>query len=373
MNKNVPHAPAASPTAPSLVHPGRRLPARAFPAGIAGRTADRIDGLDRLCTGRPQVLSAAQLRAHGVSAAQAGARCRDGGPWQALLPGVYLLHDGVPTSEERLHGVLLYAGRPVIPAQPADGVADPHGDAVITGLAALALRGFSSVPELPALERIDVLVSRNRRLRSTGCAGIVRARLLPEPERINGLPVAPVARALADALAELTDPERVRAVLAEAVCGGHCEPAAVVGELSRSGLLARLPVAAAVESLLTEGRSRAEERLYELVREFALPDPVWNVELRLPGGPGLGGVDAYWPDHAVAVQLSARTPRLDEEADWAEYARRREQLERLGLTVVHIAPRRLRESPEQQAMVVRTALMASDHREPAAYVEVLPR
>ena len=103
------------------------------------------------------------------------------------------------------------------------------------------------------------------------------------------------------------------------------------------------------------------------------PTPVWNVDLRLPGGPHLGGVDAYWPEQAVAVELDTRAPRHDEDALWSEYARKREHLERLGITVVHITPKKLRESLEQQATVVRTALMAATDRDPAAYVVVLPR
>ncbi|MFI2210913.1 hypothetical protein [Streptomyces sp. NPDC020141] len=319
----------------------------------------------------PRVLSSGQLRAHGFSPAQAAARIRPGGPWQTLLPGVYLLHRSAATSEERLHGVLLYAGRPAVPSQ--GGTAPPYGEAMITGLAALALHQFAAAPPLLDLEHLDVLVPRNRRLRSTGCARIVRAQEMPEPAEITGLPVAPVERALADAIGRLSDPGAVRALLVEAVRRGHCEPGAVVAELSRAGLLDRPHVADAVDTLLAEGRALAEERLYAMVREHGLPDPVWNVELRLPGGPQLGGVDAYWPDHAVAVELNTRAPRRDKDADWSRSARKREHLERLGITVVHLTPHRLRESPEQQAMVVRTALTAASDREPAARVTVLPR
>ncbi len=53
--------------------------------------------------------------------------------------------------------------------------------------------------------------------------------------------------------------------------------------------------------------------------------------------------------------------------------RKRETLERLGVTVVHITPRKLRDWPEQQATVIRTALAASPDREPASYLVVLPR
>ncbi|MBV1950489.1 hypothetical protein [Streptomyces sp. BV129] len=325
-----------------------------------------------------RVLTAAQLRTHGVTTAELNERCRADGPWRLLLPDVVLLHSGAPTSEERLHGALLYASRestPGVPAQPSAG--DPHrevyAEAMLTGLAALALHGLPSAPPLVSLERIDVLVPRLRRLRSSGYVRVVRTPDLPQARPVAGLPVAPVARALADAVAHLTDADTVRRLLTEAVHDGKCEPAAVVRELTEAKLMGRTHVADAVESLVAEGRAVAEDLLYRLVTGQGLPDPVWNVDLRLPGGPHLGGVDAYWPEQAVAVELDTRAPRQDEDATWSEYARKREHLERLGITVVHITPRKLRETPEQQAAVVRTALMAAGDRDPAAYVIVLPR
>ncbi|NGN63294.1 hypothetical protein G5C51_05155 [Streptomyces sp. A7024] len=342
--------------------------------------------LNELSGAQRRVLSARQLREHGITAALAAERCRPGGPWQQLLPGVYLLHSGPPTGEERLHAVLLYAGRvPAgagprgsVPAQsaPADRGGrrpNPYGDAMITGLAALTLHGFATAPPLPAIDRIDVLVPRTRRLRSTEHVHIVRAHALPRPLNVTDLPVAPVPRALADAVGQLTDAAAVRRLLTEAVRGGHCEAAAVVRELTQARLLSRSHVVDAVDTLIAEGRAMAENRLYEMVRLHALPDPLWNVDLRLPGGPPLGGLDAYWPEHAVALEIDARSPRTDDDALWSEYARKRETLERLGITVVHVTPKKLREALEQQAEVVRAALLAASEREPAAYVVVLPR
>ncbi|AOT58891.1 hypothetical protein A4G23_01714 [Streptomyces rubrolavendulae] len=84
-------------------------------------------------------------------------------------------------------------------------------------------------------------------------------------------------------------------------------------------------------------------------------------------------MDAYWPEQAVVVELDTRTPRQDDDEVWSRCTRKREHLERLGITVVHLTPRKLREACDQQAVVVRTALMAAGDREPAAYVVVLPR
>ncbi|MFJ3924015.1 hypothetical protein [Streptomyces sp. NPDC090022] len=304
---------------------------------------------------RPRVLTLAQLREHGVTAADAAER-----PWQQILPGVFLLHAGPATSEERLHAALLYAGR-------------RGGEAMITGLAALALYRFNAAPPLLALQHIDVLVPGTRRLRPAGCVRLVRATTPPRPVEVTGLPVAPVARAVADAVAQLADAGMVRRLLSEAVRAGHCEPAAVVRELTVARLLSRPHVVDAVESLLAEGRAMAEDRLYALVRDHRLPDPVWNVDLRVPGGPHLGGVDAYWPDHAVAVEIDTRAPRQGEDDQWSECVRKRENLERLGVTVLHLTPRKLRDHAEQQAAVVRTALTAAGDRDPAAYLVVLPR
>ncbi|MGY3336349.1 hypothetical protein ACVW0K_002448 [Streptomyces filamentosus] len=313
-----------------------------------------------------RLASTGQLRAMGVPAAEVAGRSADGGDWRQLLPGVFLLRPGAPTGDDRLRAALLYARR--------DDAAAPHGPGpMLTGLAALALHGFASAPPPDALERVEVLVGRTRRLRSTGFVRVVRAPESPEPVELAGLPAAPVARAVADAVSGLHDAGTVRLLLTEAVRGGHCETTVLVRELSRSRLLTRPHVMDAVDSLLVEGRALSEERLYEMVRDFALPDPVWNVDLRLPGGPHLGGVDAYWPDQAVAVELDTRAPRQDEDALWSEYTRKREHLERLGITVVHLTPRKLREAMEQQATVVRTALMAASDRQPAAYVVVLPR
>ncbi|WP_030958435.1 hypothetical protein [Streptomyces sp. NRRL S-378] len=312
--------------------------------------------LAHLTGNRPRVLTLAQLREHGVSASEAAGR-----PWQQILPGVFLLHSGPATSEERLHAALLYAGR------------RGGGEAMITGLAALALYRFASAPSLLALPHIDVLVPGIRRLRSTGDVRIVRVHAAPRSQEVTGLPVAPVARAVADAVAQLSDAGTVRRLLSEAVRSGHCEPGAVVRELTVARLLNRPHVVDAVESLLAEGRAIAEDRLYHLVRGCELPDPVWNVDLRIPGGPHLGGVDAYWPEHSVAVEIDTRVPRQGEDEEWSECVRKRETLERLGVTVLHITPRKLRDWPEQQAAVIRTALTASDVREPAAYLVVLPR
>jgi hypothetical protein len=325
---------------------------------------------DRLPAFDSRVLTLRQLRETGLSPTVIAEHCRAGGPWQQLLPQVYLLHSGPPTSRERVQAALLYAGRDPGAHGPAGG----GQEAMVTGPAALALYRFTSVPPLPGLPVIDVLVARQRRLRDTGGVSVHRARALPRPRDVEGLPCAPVPRALADAVADIDDPDTVRVLLCESVRGGHCDAAAVLRELAEAGLLDLPYMASAVAELQAAERAVAEQRLYAMVRAHQLPDPVWNVELRLPGGPPLGGVDAYWPEQAVAVALDTCGAEAEAgEAAWARSARQREHLEALGITLVHLTPAKLAAAPGEQAAVIRTALLASTDRTPAAYVMVTPR
>lgn len=330
-------------------------------------------------SGARLLVTVAELRAHGVTPAQAAERSRPGGPWQRLLPGVYLLRQGAPTGEERLHAALFYASRrepaadaaderreaTTVPAQPRRD--DPlHADTVVTGAAALALRDFASVPALALLDAVEVLVPRNRRVRSAGYARVLRTARMPVPDLAAGVPVAPVERAVADAVAHLpeeSDPLVVRRLFAEAVQDGHCEPSALLRELRRVRVTGRPRVAEAMEVLVAEGRAAAEERLYRMAWEHRLPDPVWNVELRLPEGPSLGAVDAYWPERGVAVELDAPGD-----------AGKRDRLERLGITVIRVPRVRLTtpHGMEHQAAVIRTALTAAPQDGPPTLL-ALPR
>ncbi|MFR9674808.1 hypothetical protein [Streptomyces sp. TR06-5] len=329
-----------------------------------------------------RVTTARVLRAHGVTSLEAAEHSRPGGPWRMLLPDVFLLRADTPTSQDRLRAVLLHASTSCAPADPHDGAPGPA--ALITGAAALALHGFTATPPLTALNRIDVLVPGSGGPRSTGFARVVHrgSGAMPAGTVLAGVPVAPVHRALADAVAHTDDPQAVRALLTEAVEQHHCEPGELLDTLAEAGLLSTVRVAGAVDDLVAAGRSVAEGRLYELVRTRDVPQPCWNVELRLPGGPFLGGVDAYWPDQAVAVSIDAplrcrATGALGaaagEDLLGDAYAQQREVLERFGITVVHLTPGGLREAPEHQAAVVRTALAAAADREPATELQVLPR
>jgi hypothetical protein len=308
-----------------------------------------------------RVMSARELRDHGVPPAVAQERCRPDGPWRMPLPGVFLLHPGPLTEDELVQAALCYTGR--------------DGEAVISGLAALALHGFTTVPPLTALDAVDVLVPRTRRLRSAGWVRVHRVAGPPPPVWAGGHPLAPVPRALTDAVARLDDPVAARRLLGEAMRGGHCAPDAVIAEFARARLLNRPDLAAAVDDLRRSARAEAEERLMAAVRLAALPDPFWHVGLWLPGGPFLGPVDAYWPEYAVAVRLDDDVrPAVHLPGPRLPGATRRDRtMAGLGITVLRFGAGSLLTAPAEQAELIRSALLATPGAPPAGHVVVQPR
>ncbi|EME15882.1 hypothetical protein G419_22184 [Rhodococcus triatomae BKS 15-14] len=93
------------------------------------------------------IVRVADLRAAGMSGYAIDHRCAPGGPWQRILPGLVLLHNGSPTQRQRRRAALLYCGE----------------DAVLTGRAALAEFGYSSSE---SISDVHVLVPHSQRLQS---------------------------------------------------------------------------------------------------------------------------------------------------------------------------------------------------------------
>ncbi|WBP88651.1 hypothetical protein [Kitasatospora cathayae] len=312
--------------------------------------------LEELAQRQQNVVTASQLRARGVPARVITEHCRRGGPWQRLLPRVYLLQSGDPTPEQRMWAALLYA------AQNGRQEGRREG-AVITGAAALALYGFASVPRLPAVTGVDVLVPRQRRLKDAGDVRILRTERELVARSVHGLACAPVARAVADALCEWTaDGDAavpVREVLREAVARpeSRCTVRELVTELVDSGLTAEPRVRAALDELLSAERDFVLEQVDRLVDEWLLPAPLAGPELRMRGGTYIGIPDLYWPERGVAVEVDSDLRCVSEgEAAWVRGGQHR--MEYLGIRVVYVSGARLAADPEAVGGELREAYRA---------------
>ncbi|WNV89735.1 hypothetical protein [Umezawaea sp. Da 62-37] len=127
-------------------------------------------------------------------------RCRPGGPWQHLLPGILLLTPARPSRPQRIQAALTYAG----------------DQALVTGLDALHLHGIHTIP---ATGPIHVLVPRHHQPDIPADLLITRTRTMPKPTLRKSFLTAPPARALSDAAHHLS-PRALTPLLAEALKSG---------------------------------------------------------------------------------------------------------------------------------------------------------
>jgi len=109
----------------------------------------RPDGLTELLEKQFAVVSRGQLLTLGMTDDAMRYRVRRGGPWQVLLPGVYLGVSGTPNLPQKEMAALLYAG--------------PRS--LITGPVALMHYAIRSTPHV---DTIDVLVPARRQRGNAG-------------------------------------------------------------------------------------------------------------------------------------------------------------------------------------------------------------
>jgi hypothetical protein len=294
------------------------------------------------------VISREQALAGGLSDSALRHRIRLGGPWQRLLPGVYLASTGEPTRAQRQIAAILLAG-PV---------------SLITGPVALQnyrIRVFET-------EIIDVLVPAERRLTSRRFVAVHRTWRMPREWTCDGpLRFALAARAVADAVRDLEALPDARAIVGSAVQKNRCTVKQLVDELT-AGPMRRSALLRTVLAEVADGvRSAAEGDFHALVKRSALPWPLFNARLFVDGVL-LAVVDAWWPQASVAVEIDSREWHLLP-ADWENTMRRHDRLIAAGISVIHVSPRQIRNEPD---LVVGYIVEALRHGRPAANIVTLP-
>lgn len=158
------------------------------------------------------VITARELERLGVPEGTTYRRCRDGGPWQRLGPGIVALHNGTRTWRQHLIAGLLHAG----------------DHAVITGRAALRLHGLRQGPEP---DRVHLLIPHAQQVRSWRLFHVERTSRMPRAIERAGLAVAPLCRAVLDEVRALRDAREIAACLAEPVQRRLVTPQQLLEEL----------------------------------------------------------------------------------------------------------------------------------------------
>lgn len=298
-----------------------------------------------------------QLQAAGLHRSTIRRRCEPGGPWQRLLPRVTLIQAGDPDPYQRVLAAVLYAADP--DSDPLSGAT-----AAVTGEAALSLYGVRGTGS----GTVDVLLDEARRVRDVAYVRVRRTRRRPPTLLLEGVPCVRRPRAAADFVAREASPERVRAVLANAVQAGRCDPRDLLAELRAGHVLRGEPVRAAAEELLVGVRSIEEGRARDVLRAAGVPDALWNPTLLTKDGIFLAVPDAYWPREGVALEVDSEEFHLGVN-EYRATLLRRLKLEAHGVEVVSVAPALVRDHPSEVVAAILAKLrLGAGRREPISVV-----
>ena len=303
-----------------------------------GRLTDFDDqGLADTLRRQHLVIGRDQALACGLTRAALEHRIRPGGPWQRLVPGVYLAVTGPASVEQRETAALLHAG--------------PRS--VLTGLAAARRHGL----RVPETGLIDVMVPVNVRRQSSGFVRVLRSARMPsEVCTAGGIRFAMPARAVADASRSLTAARDVRALVAQAVQQQRCSIEMLSFELEQGPNNGSALFRAALGDVRAGIRSVAEGDLRALLRRGRMPMPIFNARL-YDGNSLIAVVDGWWPDAGVAAEVDSREYHFSAE-DWQRTMRRHDRLVARGVLVLHFTPRQIRSAPDEVITQIRAALAA---------------
>ena len=301
-----------------------------------------------LCGAR--VVRVAELERLGLRRSTIAHRCRPGGPWQSLCPGVVLLHNAPPVRDDRRLGGLLHAGP----------------GAVITGLDALELHGMRRIPRPSG--PVPVLVAPQRRVVGHGLVVVERTTRLPAAQRSARWPVAPLPRALWDFARDVRDRDQIRSAVAEGVQRRLCTPADLAAELA-AGNQRYVTLPRAVLEEISDGvRSVAEAKARQLVLHSALPRPLWNptlVDART--GRFIAVPDAWFDEVGLAWEIDSKEWHLSPD-DYEQTLARRVHMTAEGIWVVSHTPAQV----DAGALMDLTRNLEQAGRRPRPAIRAIP-
>jgi hypothetical protein len=316
------------------------------------RSVVDLDTLARTLREQRQVVRRSQVIACGVPHSTIDRKIAPGGPWQVLLPGVYLAVTGTVSQLHRQLAALLHAGQ----------------QGVITGPDAIRLHGLRSAGP----DTVHVLVPMSVRRQSIGFVQLHRTERMPATWHVAGpLRFAEVPRAVSDTARILTCFDDVRAVVCEAVQRRACSVHDLFTELDEGPSVRSAPLRNALAEVGDGVRSVAEADFRLLVIRGRLPRPMFNARLFTPDGTFIAMVDAWWKDAGVAAEVDSRAYHLSAAAQDRD-RKRHARLVKHGVLPLHFAPSRVRDEGPEILDEIRSAIGKGLQRPPLPIVAFPP-
>lgn len=272
------------------------------------------------------VATRAQLRDAKVSDSSLTARTQPGGPWQRLLPGVYLLHNGYPSSLQRSIAALAYGGP----------------ESVVTGRVGLGAYGYGNHA---TSSEVHILIPAGSRRASKSFVRVERTWRMPDAIEKGSLRVAPLVRSLTDTTRAVKTDEHCVQLIAEVVQRGGVTVDDIALELSegprRHGAISRR----VIEELRDDAHSVAELQAQKLYAQSGLPPMRRNVAIYTESGRLLCITD-NWLDIGFCWEIDSLAHHLSP-TDHAHTIARRNDMTGHGLIVLSHLPRDIRDNPKK--------------------------
>jgi hypothetical protein len=200
------------------------------------------------------------------------------------------------------------------------------------------------IPYVPQDFSIRVLVDATVQRTSRDGVVIRRSARLPQPFQIDGFPVAPPCRAVAELALRHPEERDSLAVAAAALQRGKLTLETLTMEAKFGPARGRPRLIRVINELSAGMRSAPEGDFRRLVLASpVLSEPLWNPLIQLPDDTKISP-DGLFVDAGLIHEVNGRGPHADEDA-FEDMQRRHDALVAAGFTVLHNSPRRLRAEP----------------------------
>ena len=271
------------------------------------------------------VIKSTALQDLGVAGSTVTDRCRDGGRWQRILPGIVLLHNGFPSQLQRCTAALLYGG----------------DEAVLSGHASLGAHGYATSA---SMGDVLILVPPERHRASTSFVTVERTWRMPDAVMRGSLRCAPITRSVVDAGRRARHADQCRALIASAVQRGDVSVDELAMELADGPRRYSATTRSVLAELGDNAHSVAEIDAQKLYARSGLPAMVFNRDLFTSDGSFLARPDGWMDDVGLAWEIDSLAHHLSP-ADHEATVLRRALLRRHGAVVVEHLPKTIVASP----------------------------
>jgi hypothetical protein len=230
-------------------------------------------------------------------------------------------------------------------------------DALLTGIEACRRQGLRGQGITSA--GVHLLVPASCKVSSVGYVTVERTTRLPRAVTVDGVAMAPLARAVLDQCRRFTAYDPVRALVTEAVQRGRSNPEILIRELEEGSDRGSALPREVLRDVLRGARSVAEIDAMTVWRRTGLPEPLWNHELRDSSGRYIGTPDGYFKQVRLAWEIDSYDFHFSR-AEYAGTIDRNSRYTAEGIIVLQTLPSRLRSEPRKVAAELVAAYRAAE-------------